>query len=151
MSYVNFFLENGKMKKMKRMLMAVMCVRLISSVASAGLLTSGTTAPTGVIASGGIDAPSFTRIFADGARSSSDYNEGRGNDIIADSGSLAGATMDALVIRKDVAQDFTGTTGATLTLYVFEGTKEMWADGDGQSATNPINPFCGNRYFHYPH
>ena len=117
-----------------------MCVCLISSVASAGLLTSGTDAPTGVIASGVPDAGNLTRIFADGARTS-DYNEGRGNEIIADSGSLTGATMDALVIRKNAAQDFTGT-GSSLTLYVFAGTKEQWELGDGQSATNS-DPFTG--------
>ena len=119
------------MKSMKQMLMAVMCVCLISSVATAGLLTSGTTAPTGVIVSGVPDPTSFTRIFANGARPT-DGNEGRGNEILPGSSSYAGATMDALVIRKDAAQDFTNST-ATLTLYIFEGTKEQWDLGDGQA------------------
>jgi hypothetical protein len=115
---------------MKRTLMAVMCVCLTSSMASAGMITTSTEAPADVFASGSLDGPNFTRVFADGARPADD-NEGRGNEIVADSGSYAGYSMDALVIRKDADQDFTGTT-ASLALYVFEGTKEMWDAGDGQ-------------------
>ena len=115
---------------MKRTAIAAMCVSLICSVASGGTITVSTDAPTGVFASGSVDGPNFTRVFADGARPTDD-NEGRGNEIVATSGSYAGYSMDALVIRKDANQDFTGTT-AFLTLYVFEGTKEMWDAGDGQ-------------------
>jgi len=115
---------------MKRTLMTAMCACLIASAASAGMIEVSADAPTDVFASGAVDAPNFTRIFADGARPADD-NEGRGNEIVADSGSYAGYQMDALVIRKDGNQDFTDTT-ASLTLYVFEGTKEMWDAGDGQ-------------------
>ena len=115
---------------MKTIIMAVMGGWLISSVVSAGTITVSTEAPTGVFASGSVDGPSFTRIFANGARPA-DMNEGRGNEIVPDTGSYAGGEMNALVIRKDTDQDFTGTT-STLTLYVFEGTKEMWDAGDGQ-------------------
>ena len=108
----------------------MLMILMVAGSVMAGTLTSGTTAPTGVFASGGVDAPNYTRIFADGARPTDD-NEGRGNFITADSGSYADYLMDALVIRKDVAQDFTGTT-ASLTLYVFEGTEAMWDAGDGQ-------------------
>jgi len=117
--------------KIKRTVIAAMCACLISSVASAGMITISTAAPTDAFASGSVDGPSFTRVFAAGERT--DDNEGRGNEIVADSVSYAGYVMDALVIRKDgdTPQDFTGTT-ASLTLYVFEGTKEMWDAGDGQ-------------------
>jgi len=115
---------------MKKALMAVISVCLTGSAASAGTITVSTDAPTGVFASGSVNGPSYTRVFADGARPADD-NEGRGNQIVATRGSYAGYSMDALVIRKNANQDFTGTT-AYLTLYVFEGTKEMWDAGDGQ-------------------
>ena len=87
--------------------MVVMGGCVTGSVASAGTISVNTDPPTGVFASGAVDGPNYTRVFADGARTS-DYNEGRGNEIIADSGSYAGGAMTALVIRKDAAQDFTG-------------------------------------------
>lgn len=111
-------------------------IGLTASLLAAGLagaastITISSTAPTSVFASGGVDATSFTRVFANGTRT--DGNEGRGNEILVDSGSLADFTMTTLVLRKDAAQNF-GTTTATLTLYVFEGTNAQWDAGDGQA------------------
>lgn len=117
--------------KTKTMLMAAMSVSLIGTAASAASITISTDAPTSFFASGGVDATSFTRVFADGARPA-DGNEGRGNEILVDSGSLADYTMTALVLRKSAAQNF-GTTTANLTLYVFEGTNAQWDAGNGQA------------------
>ncbi len=119
------------MNKTKRTIVAVMGGCLIGSFASAGIISKSSAPPTGVFASGAVDAPSFTKVFATGSASRTDDRYGCGNEIVADTGSYAGYTMNALVIRKDANQDFSGKT-AFLTLYVFEGTKEMWDAGDGQ-------------------
>ena len=103
----------------------------LSGTASAGTITASADAPTDVFASGGINAPGWTKIFATGSPSRTDDNYGRGNYMQPDSDSYEGYTMTALVIRKDAAQDFTGT-GSSLILYVFEGTEAMWDAGDGQ-------------------